>query len=132
LNFQWIVNSHKDNPSKFVNEKRATADPFFNNIKIEAKHNAIFDMNAGALNGSPLKLTPIIFSHGSMVDQAAHSRHCLELASHGYIVFCPNHNDGSCNYTEKSNGDPIFHNRSMKNFDYKRRKLQVDLRVKEI
>lgn len=89
-------------------------------------------MNAAALNGSELKMTPIIFSHGSMGDQALYSRHCMELASHGYIIFVPNHNDGSCAYTEKSNGEPVFFDRTMKNFDLKRRKFQVDRRVKEI
>ena len=126
------MNSRKDNPSKHINEKRARTDPFFNGIKIEAKHNAIFDMNAAALNGSELKLTPIIFSHGNMSDHAMYSRHCLELASHGYIIFCPHHNDGTCSYTEKSNGEPVFFDRSMKNFDAKRRKFQVDTRQKEI
>ena len=79
-------------------------------------------MNAAALSGSPLKLTPIIFSHALRMDNAHYSRHCIELASHGYIVFALNHNDGSCNYTETLNGDPVYFDRRYKMYDYERRR----------
>ena len=79
-------------------------------------------MNAAALNGSHVKLTPIIFSHALMMSNAHYSRHCIELASHGYIVFALNHNDGSCNYTENLDGDPVYFDKQFKRYDYYKRR----------
>ena len=113
-----MINSRRESPGKYVKkDKNARIDSFYNGLKIEAKHNAIFDMNAAALNGSHISLAPVIMSHGLMSDQSLYSRHCLELASHGYIVFGIHHNDGSCSYTEKSNGEPVYFNKSAPFFD---------------
>ena len=46
----------------------------------------------------------------------------MELASHGYIVFCPNHNDGTCNYTEKSNGESVYFDKTYQMWDLTKRK----------
>lgn len=104
----------EDDPSKKIDDKKdAKIDNFFSDLKIEAVHNAVFDMNAAALNHDNMKLSPIIFSHGLVMSSADYSRHNLELASHGYIVFSMNHNDGSCSYTEKSDGTAVFFDRSV-------------------
>ena len=39
--------------------------------------------------------------------------HNREFASHGYITFALDHHDGSCMYTEKEDGTPLY-------FDFKR------------
>lgn len=90
-------------------------------------------MNAAALNQDALKLSPVIFSHGMLADSTSYSRHNLELASHGYIVFVPNHHDGSCAYTEKSDGSPIKFDRSvsLSNFAPVWKK-NVDIREQEV
>ena len=102
-----------ENPEKHVNEKKADMDPFMDDLKIEAVHNGVFDFNASALNRDQFKMTPIIFCHGLMAENASYSRHALEMASHGYIVFCPNFHDGSCNYREKEDGSPVFFDRTL-------------------
>lgn len=47
---------------------------------------------------------PVIFTHGNGGLVKNSSGHCREMASHGYIVFAIDHNDGSCAYTEDQNG----------------------------
>jgi len=101
LNMKWFYNMNAENPARNIQKRDARTDPFFNGLKIEAVNNAVFDMNAAALNHDEMKLSPIIFSHGLCNNSAVYSRHNMELASHGYIVFAPNHNDGTCSYTEK-------------------------------
>ena len=54
-------------------------------------------------NGSN-KLIPIIFSHGLQASRGFYSVICRELASQGFIVFALDHRDGSCHYTEDSDG----------------------------
>ena len=102
----------EENPEKYIKKNSAYVDPYYKDLKIEAVHNGVFDFNASALNRDSLKMTPIIFCHGMMADTAAYSRQCLELASHGYIVFAPNFHDGSCNYTEKEDGSPVYFDRT--------------------
>jgi len=90
-------------------------------------------MNAAALNHDEMKLSPIIFSHGLCNYSAIYSQHNLELASHGYIVFVPNHNDGTCCYTEKSDGTPVVFDRTKNNKHFTNNgKQYIDVRTKEI
>jgi platelet-activating factor acetylhydrolase len=53
-------------------------------------------------------MIPIVFSHGLTAGRSMYSMHCCEMASHGYIVFALDHQDGSAAYTEDSKGKPII------------------------
>lgn len=53
------------------------------------------------------KLIPIILSHGLMASRMLYTTIGRELASHGYIVFSPDHHDGSNHYTEDKDGNPV-------------------------
>ena len=56
------------------------------------------------------------------------------MASHGYVVFALNHNDGTCSYTEKSDGDSIKFARSnsRENFIKTEGYKFIGIRTKEI
>lgn len=56
---------------------------------------------------------------------------CRDLASKGYIVFAPNHQDGSCLYTETSSGTPILVERALY-YVKDIRQRQVNTRVSEV
>ena len=43
---------------------------------------------------------PLIFSHGCSVSRLFYTTAAILLASYGYIVFLPDHHDGSCSYTQ--------------------------------
>jgi len=47
-------------------------------------------------------LIPVIYSHGLCSNRTMHSGTCRDLASHGYIVFAPDHQDGTSSYIENS------------------------------
>ena len=47
------------------------------------------------------KLLPVIFSHGLTAHRGCYAINAMEFASHGYIVFCMDHLDGSNSYTER-------------------------------
>jgi predicted dienelactone hydrolase len=64
---------------------------YFKDLEICAAENAV------PLDG---KLVPIIFSHGTASQAASYSLHQIEMASHGYVVFGIDHDDGTCFYTE--------------------------------
>lgn len=49
-------------------------------------------------------IIPIIVSHGLTLSRNFYSTMCIELASHGYMVFAIDHHDGSCCYTENATG----------------------------
>jgi predicted dienelactone hydrolase len=65
-------------------------------------------------------LRPVIFSHGLFANNISYSGLLKDLASYGYIVFAINHADGTCIYTQNSQGQAIPHGR----FEY----LLKDLR----
>ncbi len=46
------------------------------------------------------KIRPVIWSHDNMADSTSSTGMCMNLASHGYIVFAITHFDGSSGYTE--------------------------------
>lgn len=76
-------------------------------------------------------LMPILFSHGILGCNSTYSGLLKDMASHGYIVFALNHMDGTCIYTEDSQGKPG----SIEFYDYfdkENRKRQIEIRVQEI
>ena len=77
------------------------------------------------------KLIPIIFSHGLTGSRCFYSVIARELASHGYIVFLMDHHDGSCCYTEKLNGEPVFFDASTPFSDYPDKHAKVKVREAE-
>ena len=81
------------------------------------------------------RLRPIIFSHGNKYAPNHYTGLLSEFASRGYIVFAPYHTDGSCSYTEKKGGTPIFaeeHLIARNKFFKKRWTEKVAKRSKEI
>ena len=51
-------------------------------------------------------LTPLVWSHGLIGNSNAYNIIGMEFASNGYIVFIPDHLDGSTSYTELKDGTP--------------------------
>lgn len=77
------------------------------------------------------QLRPVIFSHGLFANNISYTGLQRDLASHGYLVIAINHADGTCIYTQNSQGQAVPHGRfeyTLK--DYRRR--QVEQRVDEI
>jgi len=52
-------------------------------------------------------LVPIVLSHGLAASRTFFSVLCRDLASMGFVVFAIDHQDGSCVYTQKENGEEI-------------------------
>lgn len=50
------------------------------------------------------KLIPLIFLHGISSNRAMNTGTSKDLASHGYIVFTMDHEDGTCSYTVSEDG----------------------------
>lgn len=51
---------------------------------------------------------PLVFSHGCSVSRMFYSTAAIELASYGYVVFLPDHHDGSCAYTRTKSGKEVL------------------------
>jgi hypothetical protein len=64
------------------------------------------------------KLIPIIISHGLTASRFFFSVMARELASNGYLVIVVDHHDGSCIYTEKKDGKPVWFDSSTPFCDY--------------
>ena len=124
-NNQWYMNAMAEEPEKHISEP-TRHHKYFKNLKIDAIPNARFDFG-----DDNAKLVPIIFSHGLNASGATYSKHCIELASHGYIVFAIWHKCGSCQYTEDINGSIPFDTKH-RFYDYDVRKTQLNKRVEEI
>ena len=54
-------------------------------------------------------LIPIIFSHGLSSNRTMHSGLCRDLASHGYLVFAPDHMDRTSSYYEMEDGTGYYY-----------------------
>jgi dienelactone hydrolase len=79
----------------------------------------------------PRKVRPIIFSHGLTGLNVFYSGICRDLASQGYLVLCPNHQDGSCMYTTSAQNEDIFLD-PQKFYIKELRTKQVHQRVNEV
>ena len=60
-------------------------------------------------SGGSKPLIPILFSHGLSSNRTMHSGICRELASHGYIVFVPDHMDTTSSYYETADGQGHYY-----------------------
>lgn len=91
---QWLMTDQyqSDDLSKFGEDKMNTS------LKIPAWYFAEYDLNHQ-------KLPLIIFIHGLGSDASNYIGHYMELASHGYLIFAVDTNDGSCNYTQTEKGE---------------------------
>lgn len=71
---------------------------YFKDTTIPAWKDAKFNTSQG-------ELSPIIFNHGFSGSNRDYQAHCMEMASHGYLVISMNDNTGnSCSYTEDKEG----------------------------
>ena len=60
------------------------------------------------LRSDPNGLRPIIFSHGWMGQPEAYIGFAKDLASHGFLVLMPRHQDGSCAHTTTQEGKELW------------------------
>ena len=74
---------------------------------------------------------PVVFSHGLSSINTDYTGMARDLASHGYLVVMPNHQDGSCAYTETKDGTPMLYKKEA-TYGSDRRRQQLGIRVKEI
>jgi predicted dienelactone hydrolase len=62
-----------------------------------------------------------------------HSGTCRDLASHGYLVFSIDHEDGTSSYTVSKDGKKeIFYENRHRLYDTEVRKGQIQIRVSEV
>jgi len=54
-------------------------------------------------------LIPLIYCHGLSSNRTMHSGTCRDLASHGYLVFVLDHQDGTSSYTVSKDGNKEFY-----------------------
>lgn len=80
----------------------------------------------------------VVFSHGLGGTYECYSSFVIELASHGYIVLVPLHNDKSASYVEFPDGNITHYERLPshklkvgKNFEFEFRNSQVNHRAQE-
>ena len=81
---------------------------------------------------NPHTLIPIIFSHGLSANRTMHSGICRNLASHGYIVFAPDHHDLTSSYYETESGEGYYYCNKRVAHDLEYRQSQLDIRVNEV
>jgi len=94
---------------------------------ISKRHSAFQNMEVEANSGKAL--TPVIFSHGLSSNRTMHSGTCRDLASHGYIVFAPDHMDLTSSYYETADGQGFYYCNKRDSHDLEYRRGQLELRV---
>ena len=105
--FDWLVsytkNEQNDSEPKIPENKHRSTYffQFQKHIKVKAIQYA--DLAEDFASGRE-PLIPIMYSHGLLGSAVGYNLTGLELASNGYIVFFIEHLDGSCSYTELSDG----------------------------
>jgi predicted dienelactone hydrolase len=90
------------------------------------------DMEVEAYGKPTKSLIPVIFSHGLSSNRTMHSGTCRDLASHGYIVFAPDHMDKTSSYYETADGEGHYYCNKYTAFDMDFRRGQLDQRVMEM
>ena len=106
---------------------------YYISLRIQVIHN--YPLHKDFAEGDK-KLTPIIFSHGLIVNRTNHSSICRELASHGCIVYALDHTDGSSSFFLDTTTDqpkevyyteynPKIHGNSQN--DYRRKQMSIRL-----
>jgi pimeloyl-ACP methyl ester carboxylesterase len=93
------------------------SSPVFENMEVEG--------------GTAHQLIPVIFSHGLSSNRTMHSGLCRDLASHGYIVFAPDHMDQTSSYYETADGEGHYYCNKRDSHDMEYRKGQLEMRVAE-
>ena len=79
----------------------------------------------------------VVFSHGLGGCMEMYSQLCTNMASHGFVVFALEHQDGSGCFAETANGERIYYKRP-DNTLYSREKVlnffgtMLEQRVKEV
>ena len=74
------------------------------------------------------EMQPIVFSHAFHSNRMVYSGLCMELASCGFCVITLNHDDRTCDYTEKSGLFDTDH----KAHEFEIRNLQIKIRENEV
>ncbi len=81
----------------------------------------------------------LVFSHGLFGNSEIYANFCGEIASHGYVVYALEHEDGSATYSsDKHTGEPIYYKHPPSIFKYNRencqafRQPQIQQRVEDI
>jgi hypothetical protein len=78
----------------------------FDNMEVEASSSTGSHL---LLPQKPQSLIPLFFSHGLSSHRTANSGVLRDLASHGYIVFSPDHMDLSSSYYETADGKGYYY-----------------------
>ena len=85
---------------KEFNHKEVPPNMLLAHVKMNVCQSAPFSLQEK-------KLVPIILHHGCAARGIDISQIAREYASHGYIVFSPDSQDGCCTYYEKQNGEAV-------------------------
>ena len=57
-------------------------------------------------------LKPFIFSHGLMGEPQSYFGFAKDLASHGFLVLMPRHQDGSCCHATTKQGEELWYKKT--------------------
>ena len=130
-NALWMKNPEKK--IKAVQHSTGGKVPtFFCKPFVIPKMNALEDGSlAGRFSNGEEPIRPIIFSHGWTGANFQYSGFARDMASHGYLVILINHQDGTCFYTEKEDGTPVFYEKG----DYYQKEVRVrqqGVRIEEV
>lgn len=77
-------------------------------------------------------LVPVIYSHGLTSTRTFQSGSCRDLASNGYIVFAPDHHDGTCNYSRLKNGEERYWTSMLNPDDQETFLSRLEVRLTEV
>ena len=93
---------------------------------------SLLDTSPRKNGGEVRPLIPVIMLHGLAGSRTSQSGSCRDLASHGYIVFSIDHNDGSAYYSRKNEGSEQYWPLEQDLLDIDYRRKQLDIRQAEV